>query len=127
MNGQDDVCDGSIIYKDGCHSKVFIENSKEKSKANFIKLGNIFVQIVKYCTDNEDYCLRQGAVKVIAGLALEFKELFLDVAKAKGYSIIQVQVMSAKYYAAMVAEAAKLQTTQQKVITTRFIFDHFED
>jgi hypothetical protein len=41
--------------------------------------------------------VRQGAVKVIvAGLKLEFKELFLEVAMAKGYSTSQAGVMSAK-------------------------------
>jgi hypothetical protein len=123
INNQDEVCDGSILYEDGRHSKLFIEIPKGKSKATFIKLRNIVVQIVKYCTDNDEDSLRQGAVKVIAGLESEFKESFLEVAKEKGYSTIQAGVMSAEYWTAM-AEAANLRTTQQKVIT-RFLFHHF--
>jgi hypothetical protein len=55
------------------------------------------VQIVKYCTDNDGDSLRQGAVKVIAGLESEFKESFLEVATDKGYSTLQARVTSAKY------------------------------
>jgi hypothetical protein len=36
--------------------------------------------------------VRQGAVKIIAGLESEFKESFLEVAKAKGYSTSQAGV-----------------------------------
>jgi hypothetical protein len=123
VNGQEEVCEGSIMYEDGRHSKLFIEIPKGKSKATFIKLRNIVVQIMKSCTDNDEDSLRQGAVKVITALESEFKEVFLEVAKAKGYSTSQAGVMSAKYWTAM-AEAANLQTTQQKVIT-RFLFHHF--
>jgi hypothetical protein len=80
------------------------------------------VQIVKYCTGNDEDSLRQGAVKVITGLESKFKESFLEVAKAKGCSTSQAGVMSAKYWTAMV-EAANLLTTQHKVIT-RFHFGH---
>jgi hypothetical protein len=80
INGQD-VCDGLIIYKDGCHSKLFLEIPKGKPNATFIKLQNIVVQIVKYCTDNDNDSVRQGAVKLIPGLGLEFKEWFLQVTK----------------------------------------------
>jgi hypothetical protein len=48
LQGQEEVCDGSILYEDGRHSKLFIEIPKGKSKATFIKLRNIVVQIVKY-------------------------------------------------------------------------------
>ena len=124
INGQEGVFDGSIIYDDGRHSKLFIEIPKGKSKATFIKLRNIVVRIVKYCTaDNDEDSVRQGAVRVIAGLESEFKESFLEVATAKGYSTSQAGVMSAEYWTAM-AEAANLRTTQQKVIT-RFLFHHF--
>jgi hypothetical protein len=68
ISGQEEVCDGSIIYEDGRHSKLFIEIPKGKSKVTFMKLRNIVLQIVKYCADNDDDSLRQGAVKVIAGL-----------------------------------------------------------
>jgi hypothetical protein len=81
------------------------------------------VQIVKYCTDNDEDNLRQGAVKVIAALESEFKEAFLEVAKAKGYSTSQAGGMSTEYWTAM-AESANLRTTQRKVIT-RFRFHHF--
>jgi hypothetical protein len=123
QQGQEEVCDGSILYEDGRHSKLFIEIPKGKSKATFIKLRNIVVQIVKYCTDNDGDSLRQGAVKVIAGLESEFKESFLEVATDKGYTTLQAGVMSAEYWTAM-AEAANLRTTQQKVIT-RFLYHHF--
>jgi hypothetical protein len=95
-----------ILYKDGYHSKLFIEIPKGKSKATFIKLRNIVVQIVKYCTDNDEDSVRQGTVKVTTGLESEFKESFLEVTKAKGYSTIQARVLSAKYWTAMV-EASK--------------------
>jgi hypothetical protein len=36
-------------------------------------------------------------VKVIAGLESKFKELFLEVVKAKGYSTSQAGLMSAEY------------------------------
>jgi hypothetical protein len=52
---------------------------------------------VKYSTDNDEDSVRQVAVKVIAGLGSEFKEPFLEVAKAKGYSTVQARVSSAKY------------------------------
>jgi hypothetical protein len=81
------------------------------------------VQIVKYCTDNDEDSRRQGAVKVITALESEFKEAFLEVAKAKGYSTSQAGVMSAEYWTAM-AEAANLRTTQPQFIT-RFLFHHF--
>jgi hypothetical protein len=77
---------------------------------------------VKYCTDNDEDSLRQGAVKVIEDLESEFKESFLEVAMSKGYSTIQAGVMSAEYWTAM-AEAANLRTTQQRVIS-RFLFHH---
>jgi hypothetical protein len=62
---------------------------------------------VKYCTDNDEDSLRQGAVKVITGLESEFKELFLEVARSKCYSTIQAGVMSAEYWTAM-GEVANL-------------------
>jgi hypothetical protein len=105
--GQEEVCDGLIVYEDGWHSKLFIEIPKRKSKVAFIKLRNIVVQIVKYCTDNEEDSLRQGAVKVITALESEFKEAFLEVAKAKDYPTSQAGVMSAEHWTAM-AEAANL-------------------
>jgi hypothetical protein len=124
INGQDVLCGGSIIYEDGRHLKLFIEITEGKSKAAFIKLQNIVVQILKYCMDNdEEDSVRQGAVKVIEGLKSEFKESFLEVATSKGYSTIQARVMSAEYWTAM-AEAANLRTTQQRVIS-RFLFNHF--
>jgi hypothetical protein len=98
INGQDVLCDGSIIYEDGRHLKLFVEIPKGKSEATFIKLRNIAVQILKYCTDNDEDSVRQGAVKVIEGLKSEFKELFLEVATSKGYSTIQAGVMSAEYW-----------------------------
>jgi hypothetical protein len=78
---------------------------------------------VKYCTDNDEGSLRQGAVKVIAGLESEYKESFLEVAKVKGYTTIQAGVMSTMYWTAM-AEAANLQSRQQRIIA-RFLFHHF--
>jgi hypothetical protein len=123
INGQDVLCDGSIIYEDGRHSKLFVEIPKGKSKATFIKLQNIVVQILKYCTDNDEDSVRQGAVKVIEGLESEFKESLLEAATSKGYSTIQTGVMSAKYWTAM-AEAANLRNTQQRVIS-KFLFHHF--
>jgi hypothetical protein len=98
INGQDVLCDGSIIYEDGRHLKLFVEIPKGKSEATFIKLRNIAVQILKYCTDNDEGSVRQGAMKVIEGLKSEFKELFLEVATSKGYSTIQAGVMSAEYW-----------------------------
>jgi hypothetical protein len=65
INGQDVLCDGSIIYEDGRHSKLFIEILKGKSKATFIKLRNIVVKILKYCTDNDKDSVRQGAVNIL--------------------------------------------------------------
>jgi hypothetical protein len=122
INGQD-LSNGLIIYEDGRHAKLFIEIPKGKSKATFIKLRNIVVQIVKYCTDNNEGSLRQGAAKLIAGLELEFKELFLEVAKVKGYTTIQAGVMSAEYWTAL-AEAANLPSRQQRIIA-RFLCHHF--
>jgi hypothetical protein len=105
-----------VIYEDGRHSKLFIEIPKGKSKATFIKLRNIVIRIVKYCTgDNDKDSLTQGEVKVIEGLKSEFKESLLEVTTSKGYSTIQAGVMSAEYWTAM-SEGAKLQTTQQRVI-----------
>jgi hypothetical protein len=46
INGPDVLCDGSIIYKDGRHTKLFVEIPKGKSKATFIQLRNIVVWIV---------------------------------------------------------------------------------
>jgi hypothetical protein len=84
--------------------KLFVEIPKDKSKAAFIKLRNIVVQILKYCTDNDEDSVRQGAVTVIEGLESEFKESFLEVATSKGYSTIQARGMIAEYWTAM-AEA----------------------
>jgi hypothetical protein len=124
INGPDVLCDGSTIYEDGRHTKLFVEIPKGKSKATFIKLRNIVVRIVKHCTDNDEGSLRQGAVKVIEGLKSEFKESFFEVATSKGYStIVQAGVMSAEYWTAM-AEAVNLRTTQQRLIS-RFLFHHF--
>jgi hypothetical protein len=80
INGQDVLCDAPIIYEDGRHLKLFVDFPKGESKATFIKLQNIVVQILKYCTDNDEDSVRQGAVKVIEGLESEFKESFLEVA-----------------------------------------------
>jgi hypothetical protein len=106
-------CDGPAIYEDGRHSKLFIEIPKGKSKASSIKLQSIVVQIVKYCTNNDKYSVRQGTVKVIAGLETEFKELFFKVANTEGYSTSQAGVVSAKYWTAM-TEGVNLPTTQKK-------------
>jgi hypothetical protein len=123
-NGQEQVCDGSIMYDDGVHRRLFLEIPKGNSRSTYIKLRKIVVRIVKYCTDNDDeVSVRQRAVKVIEGLELEFKESFLEVARAKGYSTIQAGVMSSEYWTAM-AEAANLRTTQQRVVA-RFLYHHF--
>jgi hypothetical protein len=125
INGQDVLCDGSIIFEDGRHSKLFVEIPKGKSKEAFIKLRNIVIQILKYCMDRDKDSVRQGAVKVIAGLESEFKESFLQVATSKGYSTIQARcVMSAEYWTVMAEEAVNLRTMQQRVIL-RFLFHHF--
>jgi hypothetical protein len=77
---------GRLYTKMGATRSYLLK--KGKSKATFIKLRNIVVQILKYCTDNDEDSVRQGAVKVIEGLESEFKESFLEVTTSKGYSTI---------------------------------------
>jgi hypothetical protein len=123
-SGQEPVCKGSVAYDDGKDMKLFVEIPKGNSKSTFMKLRNIVVWIIKHCADNDAESLQGCSTKVITGLESSFKDAFLDVAKDKGYSTSQAGVMGAEYWTAM-AEAANLRTTQQTIISIRFLFHHF--
>jgi hypothetical protein len=78
--------------------------------------------MVKHCAGNDEERLKFCATSVIRGLESEFKDLFLEVVKDKGYSTSLAGKMSAEHWNVM-AKAADLRTTQQIQIL-RFLTQH---
>ena len=59
---QGPVCKATIIYDDGKDLKPFVKIPKGNSKSTFIKLRNIFVLIIEYCTNKDGESLVWGCL-----------------------------------------------------------------